>query len=329
MKRVLYIVTFMIIVVNVTGQVRYFDERYISTLSFLNPVLINPGATGAMGTHQAIVNYKNKWATFPDSPKSYLISYDGPVADRLGFGLLASADRNGSLETSKVQASLAYTIDSPTNKISAGFSGEYINHGLSGDVISNRYIQDGDNIILDRTAGNGFFDVSVGAYGVYDNKITYGISLPSIISTRIDGSSDDTFTREIGFIANVGYMYSKPGVDAVFEPSIFIKQLNNVPFHADINLLGRFLEDKLRGGITYTVDGDKRVGFLVGTTFNALGLNYSYNASRHEFQTYNNGTHEFSLRFDIGGARTNMNKDDMMEMGGESLPEKVMEGMEK
>lgn len=244
----------------------------------------------------------------------------------MGFGVLASSDSNGSLETSKLQASLSYTIESPTNKIGAGFSAEYITHGLSGDAMTHRYVDPGDAIIIDRTDGNGFFDVSVGAQGVYDNTITYGISLPSLVSSRI-GDSGDTFTREIGFIANVGYIYSKPGSDASFEPSVFVKQLNNVPFHTDINLLGRFIDDKLRGGVTYTIGGDKRLGFVLGTTFNAMSLNYSYNASRHEFQTYNNGSHEFSLRFDIGGGRKTAANDGTMEMKDDVLKEKVLEGI--
>ena len=74
-----------------------------------------------------------------------------------------------------------------------------------------------------------------------------------------------------------------------------------------LNLLGRFVDDKFRGGITYTVGGDERVGFIIGGTFNTLGLNYSYNASRHEFQTYNNGTHEISLNFNIGERKGSTN----------------------
>ncbi len=323
MKRLLFVFILLAVVSSAVAQVRYFDERYVSTLSFLNPVLINPGATGNAGTHQVIVNYKNKWATFPGTPKSYLVSYDGPVADRLGFGVLASSDTNGSLETTKLQGSLSYTIESPKNVIGAGFSAEYINHNLAGDVLTHRYVDAGDAIILDRSAGNGFFDVSVGAQGLYDKTISYGISLPSLVSSSI-GNSDDTFTREIGFIANVGYIYSSG--DATFEPSVFVKQLNNVPFHADINLLGRFIDDKLRGGITYTVGGDKRLGFLVGATFNAMGLNYSYNASRHDFQTYNNGSHEFSLRFDIGGGKKKVDAEGM-EMMPETKTERVLEGI--
>ena len=322
MKHILYIITILFISHNLSGQARYFDERYISTLSLLNPVIINPGATGLTGNHKVSANYKNKWATFPGSPKSYLVSYDGPLVDRLGFGILASTDSNGSLETTKVQGSLSYRIESANNVIGAGITGEYINHNVSGDVLTNRYVDSGDVLVQSRVDGNGFFDVSLGLYGIFDQRITYGIALPSLASSMINGEANDAFDREVGFIANIGYIYSPANVDAIFEPSLFIKQLNNVPFHADINLLGRFGDDKFRGGVTYTVGGDERVGFIIGGTFNALGLNYSYNASRHEFQTYNNGTHEFSIQIDISGSSDKRNNTSLLD---EILPEQNLE----
>lgn len=282
-----------------SGQERYFDERYISSLSFLNPVLVNPGATGKDGKHNVLLNYKNDWASFEDTPKSVMLSYDGPVADRLGFGAMLITDSNGALRTSKLQGTLSYTIDSPTNVVGFGIGTEYIKHGLSNDALNNTIIDKDDPIVEDRLAGTEFFDVSFGAFGVYDGRITYGLSLPSLVSSRIDDSTSG-LEREIGYIFNLGYRFDKSMKDVVFEPSIFVKKLNYVPFHADINLLGRFLDDKLRGGITYTVGADEKVGFVVGTYIGNLDFTYAYNASRHDFQTYNNGSHELSIKFRIG-----------------------------
>lgn len=328
MKQLMLCLTMVFTTMQLIGQVRYLDERYVSTMSFLNPVLLNPGATASTGTHQMILNYKNKWATFPGSPKTFIVSYDGPVADRLGFGAMFLSDRNGSLEISKVQGSLSYTIDSPTNSFTGGISGEFIKHGLADDVLTDVYIDPTDGIITERVTGNSFFDVSLGVHGLYDNTVKYGLSLPSLLSSRVDNNATDMFDRELGFVGYVGYMYRKEGVDAVFEPSLFVKKFQYVDMHADINLLGRFVDDKFRGGVTYTVGADNRVGFLLGVTFNSMALNYSYNASRNEFQTYNNGMHEFSLRFDIGGQKT-MDKGtiEMEEMVPESVP--IRESMNK
>ena len=320
MKNIILVLTLVLAYMNMDAQVRYIDERYASTMSYLNPVFVNPGATGTSGTHQMILNYKNTWATHPKSPKTFLVSYDGRVADRLGFGAMFMSDRNGSLEISKVQGSLSYTIDSPTNLITGGISGEYIKHGLSDDVLTDGFIDPSDVVLLERAAGNGFFDVSLGLHGLYDSKIMYGISLPSILSSRVNSEANDEIDREFGIIAYAGYKYMTEGIDAVFEPSLFVKKLNHVPTHADINLLGRFVDDKFRGGISYTAGAHNGVGFLLGLTFNSMSLNYTFNASRNNFQQYNNGTHEFSLRFDIGGQ--NAKGGDMMEMK-EMMPESV------
>lgn len=285
--------------ISIKAQERYFDERSISSLSFLNPVLVNPGATGKDDNHRVLLNYKNGWASFDGTTKSVILSYDGPVADRLGFGAMLVTDSNGDLETTKGQGTLSYTIEAPTNTIGFGIGAEYITHGLSGDALNNNLIDKDDPLVGERLSGSSFFDVSFGFFGLYDGKLTYGLAFPSLVSTMIDENANSP-EREIGYIFNLGYRFERNNSDVVFEPSVFVKKLNHVPFHADINLLGRFLEDKLRGGITYTVGADEKVGFVVGTMIGNLNFTYAYNASRHDFQTYNNGSHELSVRFDIG-----------------------------
>lgn len=329
MTRILFILSLVAITSCLFGQERYFDERYVSSLSMLNPVLINPGAVGADDTHQIIANYKNQWATFPDSPKSFMISYDGPVAHNLGFGAQFITDKNGSLNTSKVQGALSYRIESLTNKLTVGLAGEYIRHGLAAGVETNSLTQAGDGLLLERLNGSSFFDVSVGVTGIYDSKVIYGLVLPALVNSRLGDAGGDNGSRDFGYIVNVGYRYASPTMDAVFEPSIFVKSLNEVPMHVDINLLGRFVDDKFRGGVTYTVGAHERVGFILGTTFNSLNLNYSYNISRNAFQTYNNGSHEISLRFDIGKNKTTSNdvENNVREMEAMPVKEVMSEGL--
>ena len=294
---------FMAVGLNAQNE-RYFDERYISGMSFLNPVLVNPGATGHDNDHSIFLTYKNNWSTFERSPKSFIASYDGPVADRLGFGAMVLTDANGDLKTTKFQGSVSYTIDTPTNKIGFGISAEYIQHGLSSDVFSDPLFQPNDILVNNRIAGTNFFDVSFGVFGVYNGKITYGLALPSLVSSRIS-NTDNEGTREIGYLFNVGYRIDDLDSDLVLEPSVFVKKLMNVPFHADVNVLARFLGDRFRGGVTYTVGADEKLGFLMGVNVNSMQFNYAYSASRSDFQTYNNGAHEISIRFNLASSQYN------------------------
>jgi len=87
-------------------------------------------------------------------------------------------------------------------------------------------------------------------------------------------------------------------------PGIIMKKLSNVPTHIDLNLNFGFLQDKLIGGVTYTVGADKRLGFLIGTKIENLNFYYSYNTSSNVIQDYNNGSHEVTLGFNFGGNKT-------------------------
>jgi len=300
MKQVLTLVVVVVSISMVSAQQRYFDERYISTQSHLNPVLINPGATGSSPYHRVIANYRNKWADFPGTPRSFILSYDGPIGNRLGFGAMLLTDKAGALETTKGQGSLSYTLDSPTNRLGFGLAGEYVQHGVDGGVLGNPLVNASDVQLLERINGINYFDVTFGVYGEYNDQIIYGLTLPGLLNSKLDADPDDIESRDLGYIFHLGYRYQPANTDFTVEPSIIYKSINNVPTHFDINVLMRFIDDKFTGGVTYSVGADDRLGFLIGTRINSVNFFYSYNVSRSTFQTYNNGSHELSLRFDIG-----------------------------
>ena len=297
-KNILLLCLFCIAALSISAQERYFDERYTYTQAYLYPVVINPGATG-FGDSELLFNYRNKWSTFPGTPKTLTLSYNGDLGNRLGFGGLLLSDTNGALETTKGQLSFAYTIDSPTNVVGFGLSTEFIQHKI-GNI--NNLVNLADNIILDRLDGNSFFDVSIGVYGEYEGSFKYGLTLPALISSQVqDVGSVDTssVSRETGLIVHLGYEYDLPDSDVSIEPSIIVKKLMFVPTSVDLNLKGSFLNNKLTGGLTYTIGAEQRLGFLIGTEVRNLNIYYSYNVSSHDFQQYNNGSHDLTLRINL------------------------------
>ncbi|MBK8700845.1 MAG: PorP/SprF family type IX secretion system membrane protein [Saprospiraceae bacterium] len=277
---------------------RYFDERYVYSHSYFNPVLINPGATAQHGGQQLLVNYRNTWSTFPGSPKSATLSYDGMLGNRLGLGIIALQDNFGALQTTKGQLSFSYTIKSDINQLGFGLSAEYIKHGLN-NYQAGSVLQEPDDLVNARREGIEYLDASFGIYGVYNDQFTYGIALPSLISSRIDNTIADA-NREVGFLLNLGYKVKSASSGISLSPSILLKKLNNVPTHVDLNLKLGFLEEKLSGGVTYRVGADKMLGFLLGMNIDRIGFYYSYNVSSYQFQDNNNGSHELTARIDIG-----------------------------
>ncbi len=296
------IILFAFVATLVNAQSRYFDERYIYSQAFLHPVLVNPGATATDGDQNLLINYRSAWATFPGSPKSVTLSYDGLLADRLGMGLLVIQDNYGSLQTSKGQLSFSYIVKSDINKIGFGLSAEYVRHGLNNYGVSTNIGNEDDPEIKARRAGIDYIDASFGIHGVYDDKFTYGIALPSLISSRIDNTiSDDK--RELGFLLNLGYKVSASTSGISLNPSILLKKFNHVPTHIDLNLKLGFLEEKLFGGVSYRVGAEDNLGFLIGVNVEKIGFYYTYNVSGKQFQDYNNGAHEISAKIKLGSTK--------------------------
>lgn len=295
-KTLIVLFGMMSISANMIGQSRYFDERYIYTQAQLNPQLINPGAIGSEMKHNILVNYRNNWSGIEGAPRTVTLSYNGPVGNRLGVGVNVVSDKFGELETVKGALGLSYTIKTDNNQVGIGISAEYIKHSLAGFGNSDP----NDPLINRALAGAEYFDASFGLYGIYMKRLTYGLSIPSAVSSRISDIDQQTPEREIGFIMQVGYKLDVQS-DITMTPGIIMKKLANVPTHIDLNLTFGFLQDKLIGGVNYTVGADKRLGFLIGTKIEKLNFYYSYNTSSNQVQDYNNGAHELTLGVNFGG----------------------------
>jgi len=200
--------------------------------------------------------------------------------------MMVVLDSFAALRTTKGALSLSYTIETPDVKVGLGWSAEYIQHGLDGsDILNNPFVEGLDPEIVAGLEGAGFFDASIGVYGSYQDRITFGLALPSLVSSQVSGPEGDQADAGIGFIANLGYRLEVPEKDIVFEPSIWARQLMLVPFHVDVNLKANFLDEQLSTALTYSVGAEERIGFMIGTQI-----------SFHEFQQFNNGSHELSLR---------------------------------
>ncbi|MCE2790751.1 MAG: PorP/SprF family type IX secretion system membrane protein [Saprospiraceae bacterium] len=292
----LFIFALCISAAGLQAQQRYFDERYIYTQAQVLPQLVNPGSYGANMNHQVLVNYRNKWSGIEGAPKTITLAYNGAVGNKLGLGVLVLSDRFGELETTKGSFGVSYTIKSENNQVGFGLSAEYIKHGLAGFGNANP----NDPLINKALSGAEYFDASFGLYGIYLNKLTYGLSFPSMVSSRISETDKTAPERELGFLMQVGYKLAIQ-TDITLTPGLMMKRLANVPTHIDANLNFGFLDDRLLGGISYTLGADKRLGFLIGTKIEKLYFMYSYNTSSNPIQDYNNGSHELSLAVNFGG----------------------------
>ena len=276
------------------------QERYIFTQHFVNPVLINPGATGFDQAHSFLFNYRNKWAGFPGAPRTIAFSYDGTVMDKVGLGGFVMQDEFGALKVFKGQVSYAYQLTDENYRIGLGFSTEYLEYRASGSLTGPIDFDRNDPIIADRQAGDRFFDLAIGSHGLIADRFIFDIVFAGLVRTKLndDGQTQEE-DRTFNYILGVGYNYPVPNYDMEVTPSIFIKQLRNVPLHIEADLLLSFYEGQLSGGLSYAYGAEERMGALLGTKINNFHFYYSYNVSFRDFQSYSNGAHELTVGYRI------------------------------
>lgn len=305
MKKILLSVSFF---VALTICLKAQDEAIYSQYLF-HPILVNPAYAGFQDHHELLLNYKNTHASFPGSPKTYTLSFNGPVAPKLGFGGLVFNDVEGDLSKFKAQAAVTYKFDLGSVKLNAGLAAQYSRRQLANGAVLDPLIIP-DPFLIEAANGNKFFSSSMGIYGEQNGKFKFGIAVVDLVRTRIDDIQTPTSSNSLFefFNAWVGYKYDVANYNFTIEPSIMIKRLRYVPFQTDFNVKMGFLEDQLFGGISYSVGGFSKTSFLLGTRINKFKLFYSYDISLDEFQKYNNGAHEISLSFDINASFKGMNK---------------------
>lgn len=276
------------------------QHRYIYTQYFINPVLINPGAAGLKKGQNLFLNYRNTWSSHNGSPKTFSLSYDGLVTDKVGLGALIMSDTYGALQTLKGQLSYSYNVKGKDYDFGLGFTTEYIDYHVVGGLTGGP-IDKNDPLLAERQDGDKFFDVAIGAHGTIQDKFILSAVFPGLVRSKLNAKENEVKEEKtFNYILGVGYMYKLPEYDMGIYPSLYVKKLRNINTLIDANLLLTFYDEKLSGGVTYGFGDDKRLGFIIGVKFNKLNFHYSYDFSFKEFQNYNNGSHEMTVGYFFG-----------------------------
>ena len=69
----------LVISLSFFGLKIYAQEQSAFTHYQINPVIINPAAAGFSDDQRIFLHARNQWTGFPGAPKTYALSYDGPI----------------------------------------------------------------------------------------------------------------------------------------------------------------------------------------------------------------------------------------------------------
>jgi type IX secretion system PorP/SprF family membrane protein len=295
MKKILLSISLAIIAIfSAKAQDEAIFNHYL-----VNPMIMNPAYAGMTDGIQFFGHYRTQWTGFPGAPKTYAVTANVPVTDKVGLGGILLSEKFGTMDRQRYQLNYAYRYASKRYKWSIGFSTEFHRSRLDGGITTNQFYQDGDQIVTDRIKGQTIFDASFGAYAVIDDKFIGSLTLPNLIRQKL-GNVDNvkvqkSFLKQ--FILMGGYKIKKSQIN--LEPSLVVRKVLDAPFEVDVNMKAGFMEDKLMAGVTIRPGSSGQIGLLVGTKQPNFEIYYSYNSALAELKSYNRTAHEVSLAVNI------------------------------
>ena len=269
----------------------------------INPILVNPAVAGFDDMHKVQANARIQWVGFEGAPKTYSMTYNGPIGKTFGIGAMVFTENIAALSRTRLQLDYAFRYKLENVRMSFGFSTEWSQERVTKDVFSDPAYDLGDILLEEAVDGRNSFDASLGAYALIKEKTFVGISFPNLISSRIGdivtGTEESSLFNYYTVMA--GHKFGIEGTDFELEPSILMKQLRNTPFQVDFNVKANFLDEKITTGLSYRSGTGGAIGLLLGTKINTLKIYYSYDVSFQRFQRYNSGSHEATVSFEFGG----------------------------
>ncbi|MDZ4667536.1 MAG: type IX secretion system membrane protein PorP/SprF [bacterium] len=284
------------------------------SMYFFNPVYINPAYAGSREVLSGSLVQRNQWVSMPGAPVSQSLSIHSAIPNsKVGLGLMVYNDKIGPMKNTGINLTYAYHMQlNATTKLSLGMSGSANNVRVNFDEIN--VDNPNDPAFTGNASSSWVPDASAGVY-LYKTRFYAGLSANHLTQSRFGltnaaNASEAKFYRQIFLTSGVVIPISK-SID--FRPSFLIKHVNAAPIMGEIDASFIFFQKLfigagLRSGKRINMDGTDNmlIGILQMQITRNLTLGYSYDYFMNQNGTYNSGTHEFMLGWDLFGAKTKM-----------------------
>jgi type IX secretion system PorP/SprF family membrane protein len=284
----------IITMLSVFGVAAQQDPQY--TQYMYNTLSVNSAYAGSLG-HLAITGiYRTQWVGLEGAPNTQSFTLDTPIAKNLGLGLSVVSEEIGPSEEQYIDANFSYSIQSgQTHKLSFGLKGggRVINIDWTKGSHKDPDVQFRENIT------NKFLPV-VGAGLYWHGERDYiGIAIPNFLTRERYNYDDiaDDLVNERMHVYLIGGIVFDLSAHTKFKPAVLVKYVAGAPLIADFSANFMFNNAITLGASYRTGDSVSAMASLQITPQFLVGYAYDYTTT--ELQTYNSGTHEIMLRFEL------------------------------
>lgn len=301
MKQPIFYIRFFILIVIIgwgTPAVFAQQDAQLSLYNF-DPMYYNPAYAGSKSALSITALARFQWVSFDGAPNTQFLTIHTPVLGQsLGMGLSLVNDKIGARKRTAAyyDVSTGIRLNNNNDRLAFGISAgiDYISHDFS-DLAT----QD----ITDPYYGESFtttkFNVGAGIY-YYNKKFFVGVSSPRLLEPKMKVGDVVNALSTRHFYITGGYVFTLNSV-VKFKPTTLIKFTPHAPltFDIDMNFL---LYEQFWVGAFYRFHEAVGLNFVYNINdFFHIGYGYEFPVNR--LSSYQSGTHEVILQFNIKSKR--------------------------
>lgn len=276
-----------------------FSQQEAQFTQYLdNMVYYNPAYAGSHDVMSISALHRQQWAGFDGAPMSTTFSLHTPIGwENLGVGISALNDNVGPNNATWINGDVSYSLKFKKHKgrLSFGIKGGI--SLLNGDL-TNLTTQDaGDQMLDERYQNEVLGNFGAGIY-YHSDQFFAGVAVPRILDNTKDAGS----IVDLKYIGQRHYYFMVGGyINAnrmlKIRPSAMLKFTQNAPMAIDADLAFIFY-DKFWVGANYRVLESAALYFQLSIS-KQFKIGYAFEFSTSKLRSYNAGTHELMLSYDL------------------------------
>jgi len=262
-----------------------------------NMLNINPAYAGLREVGNFNMLIRKQWVNFPGAPTSGSFSYDQRLEGKNnGIGAQVYFDRIGIESTTGVQG--FYSSSAPRGAAT-------LHLGMSlGDLNYARHYPNtnpfdaGDPSLMTNVQG---YLPTAGFGAILESEKWYlAFSAPALFKTKLSENGKSVLSaagKEGHYFLTAGYIVPL-NESAKLKPSVLVKTVSGSNIQYDLNL-NLWLGDLMSIGTSYRTE-DAVLGMFELQLTPQIRLGYAYDHNISKLVNYNQGTHEFMIRYELG-----------------------------
>ncbi len=277
----------------------YGQQEPTFTHYTFNALTINPAFAGHKELLSITALNRARWLNFPGSPRTQNLTVHSILKTKsLGMGFSFLNDSKGPFQGTGIDIDIAYRMPLGEGRLSFGLKGgvRFISTRLQSEIVT---VDQGDavfqNDVISQPLPNFGFGI---LYSLNDFYV--GISVPRSLKNKLNTliTNGNSFEERNYYMMLGGSINLNKSKSVKLKPSFFVKVTESTLLQFDANFLFYF-NDKFWLGPMYRSLND--VGILTGLNLSTqVQFGYAFDWSLgNKTGTYNNGTHEFMLRYDF------------------------------